>query len=788
MDIKAEFIVGKQTPRQWSGVYGYVPEEKSVLETRGSLCVVISLKSENDSVVLEHVASFSLDELQRYIYEEDFNNSYLEHLEEAMFAMKNRLLTVVDKEESLKDGVDFEMAVGIYFNDYAYFASVGEAGIYLLRNENLVCVSDALIDSSMQGFFRTGSLMIEPLDTFLLCTSKFVNEGEEVVRKVLKDKDLEKPTSDFIHKPGIAGMLVADIEVMKNFASESEDESKERVDVIDAKEIELEKAEEHSKDQLLKTFENTDSDEIKDESDVNEKINQTIENDDLDDGVENKKVSDLNQLTTFQEYFENLRNKLKGLFGKILPGLKNLNSIFKSKVVKHFKDNKKTYAQFLKSIYTNLITFGSKVADLFKREVLGVGYQDRRNAFDRAKRIRRNRRIFAGALVILIIFTYFFISRTIQNNKIQAERREIEARYQVLQSEVESLKSEALATKNQDVDKKVLVLNEIDKLTKEVEDATPEDYMSDAFSSLNEALSEVRDDLLLIDRIREPQVIADFGAVFEDVDLRDIAYSNGGIFVSDYLRNVVYKLSTNLSSEPVEHISNLVKPEFLVTSSSGDLIVYDNDEISGIARFSPNESNSLSRFSGLLARRDIGSVAEVGLYLNTDGLYELKTSNEQIYKREKSGDTYLGGGALFVSSNPPNWKNDPELSRAIDIAVPFEIYVLIDGGGIRRYLGGGDNTLVYESFVNLLRSDFESFKNASSIDVSSQFMAVSDPQNRRVMIFQISDTPEKFLTLVTQFVYDGTEDYFNNLQEVVINEIDRQVYVLDGEKVIRLDF
>jgi hypothetical protein len=387
-----------------------------------------------------------------------------------------------------------------------------------------------------------------------------------------------------------------------------------------------------------------------------------------------------------------------------------------------------------------------------------------------------------------VIITYFFVSKTIQNNRLREEHKKIETRFVELQSEAETLKTEALANKNQGVSQKTVILQEIEKLNEEIEKSLPDEYMKEDFEALAKSLSNSRDELLLIKRIEEPEVIVDFGAIFEDISLVDITYSNDSLFVTDNLRNVVYKVGLNLSSEPIEHITNLSKPEFLVTNSAGDIIVYDNNSDSGIAKFSPNEPNSLSRFSGLLARRDIGSVAEVGLFLPTDGLYELKTSNQQIYKREKSGDTYLGGGALFVSSTSANWKTDSELSKAKDIAVPFEIYVLIEGGGIRRYLGGGDNTLVYDTFTNLLSSDFESFKDASSIDVTSKFMAVSDPKNKRILVFQISDTSDKKLTLLNQFVYEGEGDYFEYLQEVVINEIDRRLYVLDGERVIRLDF
>lgn len=781
MDPKADFIVGKQSKTTWSGVYGYVPDNQQTLESRGSLYVVLSIKTQEASDTLESMASLSLDELQRYLYEENIQSNFLDHVELSIEAFRKRLEEIVSREESLsKTGVDFEMTVLVLIENYAYLAIVGDALIAIMREDESTVLSDSLIDSKMQGFLKSGSMLFEKSDRFLLATQKLREEGESLLSSILESFDLKKKTSDFVHKNGIAALVVADKSIFK----ELEERIKlEEIAQKNEEEMIQEKIDAHLQEQnmLEEDYEVDQNDSFLENEEIlpdEEYVSDTPKprfSDFKDVEVEENQVSRLNTFT----------QKAKEAFVSVTA---RIRSLFSKKVIGHFKNNKKTYAQIVRSFFVSIISFTKKVVTIFKREILGIGF-DRRDILSKTRRIKRNRRIFAVVLVVLIIGLYLGVSSAISSNQKAADRKEAQDILTSLNAEFDVLASEVAAAKTQGVDKKQAVLTKLDTLESDIskKKASTEYFLED-FESLIENIEVQRDELLLIKPITEPQVITDFGTLFENTELTDLAYANGSLFVSDKSRNVIYKTGTNLLSTPTEHISDVVAPRLLVTTSANEVIVYDQNDSSSIAKFSADSAASLQRFPGFLGNAEIGSVAEVGLFSGNDALYELKTTNQQIFKREKNGSDYAGGGALYTTSNPPNWKSSPDLAKALDISVPFEIYVLIEGKGLQRYLSGGDNTIVFETFNNLLKEDYASLSNASSFDVSNSFLAISDPDNKRVFVFQIGEDASKPLTLMQQFVYRGNQEVFSEMQEVVINEQSRKLFLLDGSKVLRLDF
>src|SRR5260221_5872177 len=101
MQIKTDFLAGKQKDSEWSFVYGYRPEE--VME-KAELYSVLRLATSFD-VGLERVAKLLLDELQANFYQKDKESSTIVRLVNAVTKMKTRMDMILCREQELnKDG------------------------------------------------------------------------------------------------------------------------------------------------------------------------------------------------------------------------------------------------------------------------------------------------------------------------------------------------------------------------------------------------------------------------------------------------------------------------------------------------------------------------------------------------------------------------------------------------------------------------------------------------------------------------------------------------------------
>lgn len=284
----------------------------------------------------------------------------------------------------------------------------------------------------------------------------------------------------------------------------------------------------------------------------------------------------------------------------------------------------------------------------------------------------------------------------------------------------------------------------------------------------------------------QPQVIADLGKIYSEANLSDLVYTQGNLYASDKQRNTIYQIGTNLNSEATQFVSDLNSPYTMTVNVDGDIIFYDNDSSGSLGKVSVSDGQ-LTRYPSL-SPAVIGSIAKAAIFSGNDALYELHQNHQQIFKREREGDTYSSGGAVYNTQNPPNWKTDPELGSAIDIDVPYEIYVLVRGKGLRRYLAGENNTITKETFINTTDNDYNALSAATAIDTDGKLLAVADPTNRRVMLFSIQDNDAKNLVYEKSFVYRGDDSsVFKNIKEVVVNEASNNIFVLDGTSIVRID-
>lgn len=854
MKLKPLFVVGKSNEKEWSGVYGYRPDDSM---DSSELYAIIRVASLSSSMPLEQVAKMLLDELQHAFYDQtDLKDDYIIRLENAAWKMKSQMDVIISREEEIsRIGLDIEMAIALVENNFLYAAVIGESKILIKRDGNLIDISEALIDANLMGFLRTGSLEITEQDKILLQTSKV--DDADVVQELINEFSIKQAFFD--NNIGASALMIAD-ERLFPYDTQVSDEP---IPVADFKTEESSSEEIPINSDEVKEFiteEDFFQNELNEQSSSEEKIPETQELVQDEDSVFSaESTQEIEQPTEFQDpanlsRFDQFKNKLSplktGLLNKasnlrsrinkpenstfddseevsdleselntdesendvlssplklntllqteeeltgnrvviilkrILRGAKNFVTTIISAVRNHFKNNNKTYAKYINDLTSKIGQLVNYLVTTFKREFLGTG--DRKDMYTKAKRRKRNRIILVIAVIILGIILVNSINAS---NAARADQERVDAARATtddLRATLTQLESGVNGAKAGDDAKKNDFISRVESLVTSTKNQKTRNLFVSELDTILTSAEKIKDNVLSVTPFTQPQIITDFGKLYPESTLEDIVYSNGNLYVSDSVRNVIYQIGTVINSQPAQYVTGLVQPSVLVKNVGNDIIFYDNDATSGMGKISLQENGRITRYPGL-APSVIGTIAKAAIYDGNDSLYEIHQNHQQIFKRSLVGADYEGGGSVYVTTNPPNWKTDPELNSAIDIEAPYEIYALVANSGLRRYLGGGDNSITEETFKNTLASDIESIKKATAIDIDGNTLAVADPLNQRVILFTIEDNDAKNLIFQRQFVYRGAENVFKNIKEIVINQAAKGLFVLDGTKVIRLD-
>lgn len=826
MNIRAEFKVGKNNKNDWSGVYGYRPDITSDIQTE--LFCVLRVKSDANGIDLETFAKMLLDEFQDSYYSFSTTEDEIIKLEESLQRMKTKLEVIVSREdEVLEKGLDLEMVISLINNDTLVVGVVGEAKVLIYREEKIVDISKGLVDANLMGFVKTGSLKLMPRDRVAILTkAPYENEYISIENSI---KNLEISESSTIEKlEGSAFMLIADetaewenLTKQKNISAlnTNSENTEESVDLpqfngdlrpddyngfntnnpdTNFEPIEGDNIEGHIDNVLTEEGEEYLSDEIKDSTGINT-VNSRL-------SLVSNKVTGLfsNVKSKFKKGSfknNNFESSSNSLDNKYIPiedtndnsyesenseyiNTQNSNSRF-SKFKPNFDENNlKTYQKIIKDILSNIKRLITKLVDLIRYEIIGV--PDRTNMANHASRISRNRKILLIVLVVLVVAVYFVIKDANEKRFSAEQLEEARIEFSQLESDSKSAISQVDSVKTQDISKRELLESKLNSYLTEIESQRVTALFNNELASLELLILKALDSLNYVIEVNDNNinVVSDIGKFFSDTNLTDMVFANNQIYVSDSKRNVIYSLLTSTNSNPTEVVSGLNTPNILTKDSSNNIVVFDNDVTSAVGRLNTT-SNEFVRVTGL-SPAVIGSVNEAEIYTGNDAIYEIHQNHQQIFKRDVGGTGFVGGGSIYVSVNPPNWRTDSEFANAIDIDIPYEIYVLIQGQGLKRYLAGEGNTLTYEIFSNLSQSDYDTFKNATSFDIDGNYLAVGDSENNRVMLFTIEDNEQKNIKFVQQYNYRGEKDVFGDIEEISIDFSKNTIYILDGTKIVSL--
>lgn len=146
-------------------------------------------------------------------------------------------------------------------------------------------------------------------------------------------------------------------------------------------------------------------------------------------------------------------------------------------------------------------------------------------------------------------------------------------------------------------------------------------------------------------------------------------------------------------------------------------------------------------------------------------LYLLDAQNNQIHKYTATAAGYTPQAAPYFSANA-----QIDLSKAVDMAIDGDVWILNDNGIVRRFRSGANVPFQLGALETPLKNPVALYARAGS-----DSLYIADAGNQRIVEF---DKNGKF---VRQFKAAAEKtDALTNLQDLTINELKRKVYFVNS--------
>lgn len=338
----------------------------------------------------------------------------------------------------------------------------------------------------------------------------------------------------------------------------------------------------------------------------------------------------------------------------------------------------------------------------------------------------------------------------------QAEKAQIEKLDQVLLS-VQDKISEADTKGAYDKE----VANEIlDKAYLDAKSVLDSGIYREKATILLVQIEEARDRLDNVQRVETPKVLADLSAKRSDVNALGFALVNDKVFVYEY--NALYELVVDQIQDPltIDDKEEVIaatgfadRGSIVFLTKSGKLLEY----LDGAISFMDSEEGSFHKGTDLVD------------WSNRIYVLDAAASKVWRYTYQSTRDQF-GAGESYVT-------DDTDLSKAEDIAIDGNVYVLEGTGDIRKfYAGAKQEMFINEAPDNLFKTPTALYTNEKTDQVF-----VLDGKNSRVLVF-MKDTQGGNLVYKTQYLIEGGEQ----LRDIYVDSAAKQMYLLTPTKVLEV--
>ncbi len=355
--------------------------------------------------------------------------------------------------------------------------------------------------------------------------------------------------------------------------------------------------------------------------------------------------------------------------------------------------------------------------------------------------------IFLVAAVLLVQNMYIVNSK---NKEIEQNNKYNEAVQLIEQKENQA---EANLLYSNDAGAKKL-FDEIESLINGLPGESPE--QQEKIAQFQQKLDLQLEKLRKVERV-DAEEIADIAKTGADVKISNITLAAGQdkIYAADndaksiYIIGLKDKVVTALA-EVGAKINTLLYP---VAPDDGNIYYLNGDNI-----ISLDTTSDESAYLPINLASGPEAIAACDIY--NSRYYALTPSKNQIYRYNRALNSF-GTGQPWITE-------DLDLSDAVSLSIDGNIYVLEKDGQVLKLLSGKPVDFKLETVDPPLN-------DCTKLSVSREenFLYVLEPSQKRLVVF---DKTGQFLT-------QYTSDQFDNLSDFIVDEANKTIYVLNGDKV-----
>ncbi len=446
------------------------------------------------------------------------------------------------------------------------------------------------------------------------------------------------------------------------------------------------------------------------------------------------------------------------------PQERTIGQVQKEQKITGKKDTVKKILEVLKKlglqILAGLLWLGKKIVGIFKQP------KEYKNKFSKLpgkttnkvsgivgwfKSLSTPRKVL---LVLVIVLVFVFAQTIVYRGKSQ-ENKELTTKYEdnIVQVEAKINEAKADLLMNNEAGAREKLQNAENLLSEIPEDSS---IYEEKGYDLADSLATQLDKLNNVENIDEPLQVADYSEINESISLQALTLIGDNLYAFDADNDSVYQseLQTKQSKTVISGTDKITS----VTKDSAATVLVARANGS-FAQFNP----VLEKYSEVTIESDSAPTA---MFVYGPRLYALDAENNNIYKHAKDGDVY-GAGTSWLASDKI------QVGDAKSIAIDGAVYVLkSEGKVIKLYAGEKDKDFTLEEFSPALTSATKLYTDENTTN-----LYILDPNNNRLVVFT------KDGDLVSQY----TSDSFNDLKDMVVDEINKKVYLLAGTQVYQIE-
>ncbi|MFA7244595.1 MAG: hypothetical protein WC070_00230 [Candidatus Magasanikbacteria bacterium] len=359
--------------------------------------------------------------------------------------------------------------------------------------------------------------------------------------------------------------------------------------------------------------------------------------------------------------------------------------------------------------------------------------------------------LFIALILLAIIFLSSIIYIKIKENK-EAQN----AQYLSLIDSINEKSDEVEAKILYGEEEKALeILEETKKLIENLPQDTEE--AKTKFQELKNANDEILNKLQKMNSVTL-ELIADLNNSKPSNDLEKIAKLDTNIFAYSEKDKNMYKV--NLISKEIE-IKNHDNQKDIIhddTPKENDKIIFLG---LGNKLFEYNKDTQSYSTKDIVYPADNANANALTVYNRK--LYIVSAKNEQIYKHNQTQTGY-DKGTVWIT------KKSSSLSKAIDIAVDGNVFVLTSDAKILRFYGGEEENFNIEGVHPVLTNPTKIWTYADS-----DYLYILEPEQKRIVRL---DKDGKFIEQFTSYEWKKPSD-------MIIDEDNKVIYVLDENKIYK---